>query len=157
MALSIGSDAIYDYPCTACEERNGNSEAFYFCTCCSKQFCNMCMDLHNQLFGNHKVLGQRDLKYWNVSSTEMCAEHEDKQIEFYCENDNVLCCNTCVTMRHRFVEDFFCFNALIFIFTCMPVSTHVLTHTHTRVYMHTHMHPPPPTHTDTESNIGEIN
>ncbi|KAH3749964.1 hypothetical protein DPMN_184480 [Dreissena polymorpha] len=97
-----GSEAIWDYICTACQAL----EPQFHCEECCKCFCDSCVNLHNQLYKTHPVFGRERMEKWPIAKStlnmlEQCGEHSDEKIKLFCEDHSRLCCHICVLLHHR--------------------------------------------------------
>ncbi|KAH3749963.1 uncharacterized protein LOC127847747 isoform X4 [Dreissena polymorpha] len=97
-----GSDTIWDFTCSACQEL----EAQCHCEECCKGFCDSCVKLHNQLYKTHTVFGREQMDKWplaksTLDSLEQCEEHIDEKIKLFCDDHSQLCCHICVALHHR--------------------------------------------------------
>lgn len=104
-SIPNASDFIFDYCCTVCEEDKLNSEASFYCYKCRKQFCDSCVRLHDKVHRDHAVLDRKCVQNWGqvkcVGYTELCSQHEGKEIEVFCEDHQTVCCSICVSVDHR--------------------------------------------------------
>ncbi|KAH3823908.1 hypothetical protein DPMN_125733 [Dreissena polymorpha] len=106
VTVNKGSDAVYDYVCSVCEESNTLTEAKFNCERCYKFYCDGCVDLHNQLFKTHSVTGRENKNAWPVSKAtkhiiEKCSAHKNEKLKMFCENHSELCCHLCILQGHR--------------------------------------------------------
>ncbi|KAK3108212.1 hypothetical protein FSP39_003316 [Pinctada imbricata] len=96
--------------CTACERENETESAFSWCVNCSEALCNTCDRYHRKTKAtkNHKLVsidalstgeGTNDasLHYADV----FCNEHTEEKLKAYCNDHSVVCCMTCVMLKHR--------------------------------------------------------
>ncbi|XP_052220540.1 uncharacterized protein LOC127837456 isoform X1 [Dreissena polymorpha] len=115
MATSIGSvhnslDLVKDYVCGACESKNVQEIAYYFCATCLKFFCENCISQHDQLYANHSKYGREDTNKWPLTKTMedlllKCDVHKDKKLKMFCQDHSQLCCTDCVLLNHRQCTD----------------------------------------------------
>ncbi|XP_052265799.1 uncharacterized protein LOC127868186 isoform X1 [Dreissena polymorpha] len=100
------SDIVNDYVCGACESKNIDESADYFCGTCTKFFCGKCIRHHDQLYANHSKYGRGEPKKWPLAKkTEdlllKCDVHNNKKIKMFCQDHSQLCCSDCVLLNHR--------------------------------------------------------
>ena len=105
-SLYKGSDAVYDFECSSCNENGLNTEAQHFCKDCDQGFCEQCITYHNKVLKKHTVLGRKDVLQWvavsgKVDASVRCDEHQTMPLELYCEDHDQLCCHICVSTYHR--------------------------------------------------------
>jgi len=104
-----GTDMLYDYPCSTCEEDSLNAEAFYFCKQHAKQYCNKCIKLHDKFSEGHTILTKDKVQDWGVVTKkgvalQKCSTHIDKELDMYCEDHDTVCCYVCTTAQHRYAD-----------------------------------------------------
>lgn len=97
--------SVYDYTCTLCDEDDIITEAEYYCKKCCKQYCSTCQQVHRKAHRQHSVLDRTEVEDWGAVSAdlgvEVCPEHDGKEIEMYCVDDDQLCCSVCMSLMHR--------------------------------------------------------
>ncbi|KAK3088655.1 hypothetical protein FSP39_021998 [Pinctada imbricata] len=96
--------------CTACVREKETESACSWCVNCSESLCYACHRAHrrNKFTSSHKLVGIE-----NYESTELplhhedipCTEHPDKKVGAYCTDHSVVCCMTCVMLKHRKCEN----------------------------------------------------
>ena len=98
--------------CNICEGFGKTTPAKYFCKECRQNQCDQCKAFHSMMATTkgHTVVNIGDLslevtRMTNLGSIELCPEHDDKRVGFYCEDDNVLCCISCALSKHRRCEN----------------------------------------------------
>ncbi|KAH3782182.1 hypothetical protein DPMN_160094 [Dreissena polymorpha] len=111
MATSVGSvhsssDLVKDYVCFACEGKNIEESADYFCETCMKFFCRKCFCQHDPFYTNHSKYGREETNKWpltkNIEDLLLkCDVYKDKKLEMFCEDHSQLCCTNCVLLIHR--------------------------------------------------------
>ena len=97
--------SAFGYTCTLCDEEDLTTEADYYCRKCCKQYCETCQEVHKKAHRHHSVLGRWEIAVWGEvkreTIMEICPEHEGKEIEMYCVDDDQLCCSVCMSLMHR--------------------------------------------------------
>ena len=111
MATSVGSvhsssDLVKDYVCFACEGKNLEESADYFCETCMKFFCGKCSYQHDQFYTNHSKYGREETNKWPLTKKIedlllKCDVHKDKKLKMFCQDHSQLCCTDCVLLDHR--------------------------------------------------------
>ncbi|KAH3799957.1 uncharacterized protein LOC127839332 [Dreissena polymorpha] len=115
MATSIGSvhnssDLVKDYVCDACESKNIQGIADYFCAICLKFFCGKCIYQHDQLYANHSKYGREETNKWPLTKAVedlllKCNVHKDNKLKMFCQDHSQLCCTDCAFLNHRQCTD----------------------------------------------------
>ncbi|WAR11941.1 LOW QUALITY PROTEIN: hypothetical protein MAR_026121 [Mya arenaria] len=102
-SMSMASDVIHDFVCSPCQEEKLNTEAKYFCRDCSKYYCDQCLTFHSKILKQHAVLGYEDVDKWGGRGDTLisCDLHPRKVIELLCEDHAEMCCQLCVSLKHR--------------------------------------------------------
>ncbi|KAH3795834.1 hypothetical protein DPMN_149395 [Dreissena polymorpha] len=106
-SLQKGSDLIYDFCCTVCEENGAyNKEVEAFCEQCFKCYCVKYVGLHNRSFNKHSLALRNELHKWTeikakVDALEKCPEHKNDVIKSLCEDHQQLLCHDCLQTKHR--------------------------------------------------------
>ncbi|XP_052221852.1 uncharacterized protein LOC127838265 [Dreissena polymorpha] len=111
MATSVGSvhnssDLVKDYVCGACECKNIQEIADYFCEICRKFFCGKCIYQHDQLYVNHSKYGREETNKWPLTKQIedlllKCNVHKEKKLKMFCQDHSQLCCTDCAFLNHR--------------------------------------------------------
>ena len=77
-------------------QEHSDSVAIAYCQECKINLCRNCDNFHSKLFQNHH-------KY-NIDKsieevfTGLCKEEKhSNELQFYCKNDNKLCCSSCLS------------------------------------------------------------
>ncbi|KAK3108110.1 hypothetical protein FSP39_001426 [Pinctada imbricata] len=92
--------------CTACERENETESACSWCVNCGEALCKSCDRYHrrNKASSNHKLIeigadvpNDIPLQHADV----FCKEHPEKKVKAYCNDHSVICCMTCVMLKHR--------------------------------------------------------
>ncbi|XP_053404867.1 uncharacterized protein LOC128558724 [Mercenaria mercenaria] len=92
--------------CQPCSSKDKQTVADVFCSICDEFQCLDCSNIHKAyaFMKNHKLVNAIDIKAKPVSfdmkGLDQCDEHQ-KQLEFFCEDENQLCCSTCAIVDHR--------------------------------------------------------
>lgn len=93
-------------PCLPCSKRGKRSDAVIYCPDCDEIQCSDCAKDHQTLIvlGHHITM---DIKEWqetndfmHLASISKCEEH-GLEYFFYCELDDMLCCNLCRDQFHQ--------------------------------------------------------
>ena len=70
-------------------------DAICYCIECKIYMCNKCLNLHSELFTNHKSYNL-DKEFKEIFS-EFCSEDtHSMKLKYYCKNHNKLCCPACI-------------------------------------------------------------
>ncbi|XP_060599843.1 uncharacterized protein LOC132753396 [Ruditapes philippinarum] len=92
--------------CQSCLNREKQTIAKKFCQTCNEFQCNECSNVHNVLLflKNHKLVDAEEANasrlLLDMKGFDRCDQHK-KPLEFYCDDDNTLCCSTCAILDHR--------------------------------------------------------
>ncbi|XP_052801799.1 uncharacterized protein LOC128232338 [Mya arenaria] len=105
-SIQRGCDFVHDFSCSPCEENGFNTEAYHFCTQCTKYYCQNCVSKHNGLYQKHAVLSRMDVKKWEAAPEVMdaikrCDMHPEEALKLVCGDHDQLCCHVCVAVDHR--------------------------------------------------------
>lgn len=98
--------------CESCKTLAKDSKADYFCLDCQESLCKLCSDIRHTLksLQLHKVVAvgpnekQSTQKSNDLKMTPdylKCRLHSDRLIEFYCKDDETLCCAICRDLNHK--------------------------------------------------------
>ncbi|XP_045190265.2 uncharacterized protein LOC123547324 [Mercenaria mercenaria] len=88
--------------CAPCESRGTSLKAVKYCETCREPLCKHCAELHKAFKAtkNHKLVKsgeQQSLKITcDLDNFQMCAQHPNKQTEFYCGDHSLLLCSLCL-------------------------------------------------------------
>ena len=104
--LQLAAGSLFDFLCSGCEDSSLKIDAQHFCKICKRYFCENCVDLHNQLFKNHVVLGTAEKSDWPVAEAKLdnisqCEQHPEEKIKMFCKDHRKLCCIYCLHSDHR--------------------------------------------------------
>ncbi|XP_060560887.1 uncharacterized protein LOC132720720 [Ruditapes philippinarum] len=97
---------VKEHLCQPCLSKDKQNVADKFCSTCNEFQCNDCSNVHNVLaiLKNHKLVsvkeGNPSTTLFEMKNLELCDQHQ-KLFEFFCEDDNKLCCSTCAIVNHR--------------------------------------------------------
>ncbi|XP_052260812.1 uncharacterized protein LOC127864929 [Dreissena polymorpha] len=69
-SIEKGCDFVPDSLCSTCKDKNSVIHAEFYCERCKYFFCRKCLDLHDNLFTKHNVLGKEHGVKWPVSREE---------------------------------------------------------------------------------------
>ncbi|XP_053404874.1 uncharacterized protein LOC128558730 [Mercenaria mercenaria] len=92
--------------CQPCSSKDKQTVADVFCLTCDEFQCTECSNVHttHAFLRNHKLVNAKEVKTKPVSfdmrGLDQCDEHH-KVLEFFCEDENQLCCSTCAIVDHR--------------------------------------------------------
>ena len=96
------------YKCDPCFSQAMEKEARHFCVECNENLCTDCVRYHKHLkqTRTHNIISydavNNDPKQAiNLTTSLKCLKHPEKDIEFFCRDENTLCCISCATVRHR--------------------------------------------------------
>ncbi|XP_060578651.1 uncharacterized protein LOC132735686 [Ruditapes philippinarum] len=86
---------VKEIMCQPCLSKDKKNVADKFCSTCNEFQCIDCSGVHNVLdiFISHKLLNA------NVAHVIRCDQHT-KVLDFFCEDENKLCCSTCAIVDH---------------------------------------------------------
>lgn len=113
-SYQVGGRKVATYICKPCENKGRNTYAVVYCRNCEEYQCEECRKVHDMgytFMKGHVLVGvtqaeietaEADVAPVQVSKTEVdmagwdiCSEHK-KVFEFYCEEENTLCCSECL-------------------------------------------------------------
>ena len=75
-----------------------------FCTVCDEFLCDNCARAHknSKATRNHKLLTRDEMPRKKLAAVQkFCSKHDDKQIKYFCERHDQLCCSACQSTEHR--------------------------------------------------------
>ncbi|KAH3749292.1 uncharacterized protein LOC127846946 [Dreissena polymorpha] len=106
VSVNDSSDFVKDYSCVACESKNIEISADYFCKTCLKCFCQTCLYYHDQMFVKHLTYGRGESNKWPLTKTTKdlllkCDVHKSKTLQMFCEDHRHLCCSDCLLLHHK--------------------------------------------------------
>ncbi|XP_053404950.1 E3 ubiquitin-protein ligase TRIM71-like [Mercenaria mercenaria] len=83
--------------CQPCSRKDLKTTADVFCSQCDEFQCSECSKAHTVYAFRkiHKLVNATDMK-----GMASCEQHE-KLLEYFCEDENQLCCSTCAIVDHR--------------------------------------------------------
>ncbi|XP_053389347.1 uncharacterized protein LOC128552344 [Mercenaria mercenaria] len=88
-------DSTTDPVCMSC--RDNCTTCFAICENCSGIVCPVCDELHEKLliFKNHKIV--------RIGGSHMtiCVKHQNKGLDYYCQDHEEILCSTCAVVDHR--------------------------------------------------------
>ena len=93
--------------CKACARDNETTTATSWCVNCCESLCESCVRHHrrNKQTYQHKIDDIANLMKDTGSSLQQvdlnCTEHLGKILEAFCYDHSVVCCMTCVMLKHR--------------------------------------------------------
>ncbi|XP_053392212.1 uncharacterized protein LOC128554901 [Mercenaria mercenaria] len=92
--------------CQPCSSKDKQTVADAFCSTCDEFQCTECSSVHttHAFLRNHKLVNAKEVKTkqaaFDMKGLDQCDEHQ-KVLEFFCEDENQLCCSTCAIVAHR--------------------------------------------------------
>ncbi|XP_053404872.1 uncharacterized protein LOC128558728 [Mercenaria mercenaria] len=92
--------------CQPCSRKDKQTIADVFCSTCDEFQCTECSNVHttHAFLRNHKLVNAKEVKMkqvtFDMKGLDRCDEHQ-KVLEFFCEDENQLCCSTCAIVDHR--------------------------------------------------------
>ncbi|XP_053389259.1 protein wech-like [Mercenaria mercenaria] len=92
--------------CQPCSQKDLQTTADVFCSDCDEFQCNECKKAHTvyTFMKNHKLVNASEVKSkpssFDMKGIDICEQH-GKLLEFFCEDENQLCCSTCAIVDHR--------------------------------------------------------
>lgn len=114
VSLDHRTEQLKKNRCGSCKMFGISSKASKFCIVCFESFCDPCfVGRHSyQHWMNHKTIDIKSEDKEDVIDTylngflelkdySVCNIHSCKEIEFYCKDDESLCCATCIVYSHR--------------------------------------------------------
>ncbi|KAK3596180.1 hypothetical protein CHS0354_010715 [Potamilus streckersoni] len=111
-AISITAEVKVERYCDTCRYEDEFNKADGFCAVCKENLCEACSKVHrrSKLTRDHNLIIIEEL----TSTTENrmkfaegfgCTDHQEKQIEYYCQIHDVVSCNDCFFVNHRSCEN----------------------------------------------------
>lgn len=100
------SDGIDNILCRPCLKRDKGNLAVVFCKTCNEFQCKACSDIHGMFafMENHELVEANEAESFQSSfdmkGLDKCEKHQ-KLLEFFCEDENKLCCSSCAIVYHR--------------------------------------------------------
>ncbi|XP_063400170.1 uncharacterized protein LOC134684790 [Mytilus trossulus] len=88
--------------CEPCTARCMTHTAVRWCSECEESLCSECTEAHKvqKITRNHHLIETGKLPE-RINLSFNCSKHEDLPLEFYCVNDDVMCCQECLPENHR--------------------------------------------------------
>ncbi|XP_053392209.1 uncharacterized protein LOC128554897 [Mercenaria mercenaria] len=92
--------------CQPCSNKEKQTVAGVFCSTCDEFQCTECSNVHttHAFLRNHKLVNAKEVKTkqvaFDMKGLDQCDQHH-KVLEFFCEDENQLCCSTCAIVDHR--------------------------------------------------------
>jgi hypothetical protein len=100
------SGRVKETLCQPCLNNNKQTTAEKFCPTCNEFQCLDCANVHNThvFLKSHKLVNANEAKRkqgsFDMKGLDKCDQHQ-KVLEFFCEDENQLCCSTCAILNHR--------------------------------------------------------
>ncbi|XP_060564350.1 uncharacterized protein LOC132723610 [Ruditapes philippinarum] len=92
--------------CQPCFNYDKQTKAEKFCPTCNEFQCLDCSKVHytHAFLKSHKLVNANEAKTkqgsFDMKGLDQCDQHQ-KVLEFFCEDENQLCCSTCAFLYHR--------------------------------------------------------
>ncbi|KAL3891460.1 hypothetical protein ACJMK2_003722 [Sinanodonta woodiana] len=97
-----------DRQCDACRYEGESKNADIFCVVCDEGLCGTCSKVHRKTKStrDHKLISADELTATVENPLRFtegfgCPEHQEKQIEYYCQLHDDGCCEDCFFINHR--------------------------------------------------------
>ena len=91
-------------PCDPCLIDDVNENAQFYCTNCDEFLCDNCTRIHRKYEATrqHQLLDRDEMPRKKISNVQdkFCAKHDEKLIEYFCDNHDTCYCSVCVTLDH---------------------------------------------------------
>ncbi|XP_060579880.1 uncharacterized protein LOC132736706 [Ruditapes philippinarum] len=96
--------------CLPCDQDGLKAPAHGFCQDCHEHLCKTCFEQHTRPkpSRNHILLDKDAMPLQPITFdinvdpiTDTCTKHRDKQLDFYCNNHEVVLCYVCATLEHK--------------------------------------------------------
>ena len=106
-SLQCASDETILKLCDACNYEGTEAESSHFCDNCKEFLCQTCTAAHKKFKNsrNHTVMLVSQLSpeavIGHTPFTLLCECNRNTRVTEYCENHNVVFCQTCKTTKHR--------------------------------------------------------
>ncbi|XP_045202661.2 uncharacterized protein LOC123556124 [Mercenaria mercenaria] len=92
--------------CQPCPRKDLERTTDAFCSGCDEFQCSECSKAHTvyALMKNHKLVNAAKMKLkpvsFDIKGMDICEKH-GKILEFFCGDENQLCCSSCAIVNHR--------------------------------------------------------
>lgn len=92
--------------CNPCKNEGLETVAALYCKSCKEFQCDECCKYHGRfaLLKGHEIVDLKNAEAprftFDLKGLELCKNHK-KKLEFYCVDDDLLCCSSCAIARHR--------------------------------------------------------
>ena len=93
--------------CDPCLESNKTVHAEKYCSECEEKLCAECTESHRRFkaFKSHHVIDLSSVGARIPPSSKInCDVHTDVQIDYFCNQHDVVCCRACIPDSHRSCE-----------------------------------------------------
>ena len=93
--------------CDPCSEKNKKLVAEKYCSDCEEKLCTECTEWHLRCreFRSHHVINLSSVGSRIPPSSKInCEIHTDVQIDYFCNQHDVVCCRACLSDSHRSCE-----------------------------------------------------
>ena len=101
MASSVSSSASGQV-CAHCLEDGVTLEGYSYCYNCESVFCVSCDKLHRKFASDHRITLAIDKRTDYVDQTFVsCKIHPQQTLDQFCQDDEMVLCNVCKTIKHR--------------------------------------------------------
>lgn len=94
--------------CTPCQRENDEEEATDICVTCEEPICGNCAKYHrrNLTLQTHRIIPinepNRAMEFLpSLNKRVSCPQHQDKEVELYCNQHQTPCCALCAGEEHR--------------------------------------------------------
>ncbi|XP_060565097.1 E3 ubiquitin-protein ligase Midline-1-like [Ruditapes philippinarum] len=96
--------------CHPCDQDGLKASAHGYCQDCQEHLCKTCFEHHTRPkpCRNHILLDKDAMPMQPITVdinvdpiTDTCTKHRDKQLDFYCNNHEVVVCYVCATLEHK--------------------------------------------------------
>ncbi|KAL3887930.1 hypothetical protein ACJMK2_000315 [Sinanodonta woodiana] len=109
--LDVSMETLGEKFCDLCLKWNRETSANSFCKDCKRFLCKLCKENHNETLSgtSHDVVDlstnyDTSIRIPRLFAIEKCHRHLNKNIEFFCMDHTLLCCNKCGFLEHRKCE-----------------------------------------------------
>lgn len=95
-----------DRQCDPCTKMSKSILATIWCHQCGEAMCDACTSLHNSMKYSHGHIATdiEEVKQSPVKTTQLkleCTKHDNKFLDYYCNDHGEVLCTSCVTSSHR--------------------------------------------------------